>query len=303
MSLSSHLADKSSPIRRFLETNFSNHRAFLSVARKQLKLANTIRPTQTSSYPWPTIGTTIDYRLRYYFDITPTEELVAHKSASLIDAFGPLDDNLAQMPESSELFISMDAFLLEIDPRGRRLTGVEEDKLNRFCYVLALYEQIFRAGPEINSPLYNNKFKRAQDFLSIPDPNCITDLRNLSWQFYDNFEHLLSLQHVLNPTFEGSIGIGGADADLIIDGVLIDIKTSTKLEIDRGWLWQLMGYVLLDYSDCYNICSIGLYMARQDLLFQWSMRETLAFLFNGKPKRLEQLRGEFREIVQSLSKS
>ena len=96
-------------------------------------------------------------------------------------------------------------------------------------------------------------------------------MRNLSWRFYDNFNHLLSLPHSLNPNFDGSLDIGGADADLIVEGTLIDIKATITQKIRPDWLWQLLGYVLLDYSDRHRINSIGLYMARQGIFFQWDL--------------------------------
>ena len=51
---------------------------------------------------------------------------------------------------------------------------------------------------------------------------------------------------VLNPTFgEASKLVGGADADLIIDDTLIDIKTTKKLELPRKYFDQLIGYYCL----------------------------------------------------------
>ena len=50
----------------------------------------------------------------------------------------------------------------------------------------------------------------------------------------------------LNPTFgEASRLVGGADADLIIDDTLIEIKTVKKLELKRDYFDQLIGYYCL----------------------------------------------------------
>ena len=142
--------------------------------------------------------------------------------------------------------------------------------------------------------------KSVDDLLALSPPECIDDMCNLSWRFYESFNHLLSYPHILNPNFEGSFAVGGADADLIVDGTLIDIKSTIARKVDRNWLWQLMGYVLLDYSDRLEITGIGLYLVRQAILFRWGLDEVLAFLYKGKPKSLEQLRGEFREIAENL---
>lgn len=51
---------------------------------------------------------------------------------------------------------------------------------------------------------------------------------------------------LLNPTFGiGSRLIGGANADLVIDGMLIDIKTTKSLELKRDNFNQLLGYLAL----------------------------------------------------------
>jgi hypothetical protein len=39
--------------------------------------------------------------------------------------------------------------------------------------------------------------------------------------------------------------VGGADADLLIDGNLIDVKTTQKMRVERRQLDQLVGYYLL----------------------------------------------------------
>jgi hypothetical protein len=51
---------------------------------------------------------------------------------------------------------------------------------------------------------------------------------------------------ILNPGFgEGSILIGGADADLLIDDTLIDIKATKHLQFTREMFNQLVGYYVL----------------------------------------------------------
>jgi hypothetical protein len=51
---------------------------------------------------------------------------------------------------------------------------------------------------------------------------------------------------LLNPLFgKASRAIGGADADLILDDMLIDIKVNQHLEISREIFNQLVGYYAL----------------------------------------------------------
>lgn len=82
-------------------------------------------------------------------------------------------------------------------------------------------------------------------------------------------------QCVLNPTF-GRAGalVGGADADVIIDGVLIDVKVTEAPTLQRRQLNQLLGYYLLSLmhtkgcTPVYPIHAIALYFPRADYLFE-----------------------------------
>lgn len=52
---------------------------------------------------------------------------------------------------------------------------------------------------------------------------------------------------LLNPAFsDGSAMLGGADADLLIDDLLIDVKTTAKLKIRTEDWRQLIGYAALN---------------------------------------------------------
>lgn len=58
----------------------------------------------------------------------------------------------------------------------------------------------------------------------------------------------------IGPTFAQSGPLGGADADLIYDGTLLDLKsTSTARVLGRIELWQLLGYLFADTDDAYCI--------------------------------------------------
>jgi hypothetical protein len=66
---------------------------------------------------------------------------------------------------------------------------------------------------------------------------------------------------VCGPVFTGSADIGGADADCIIDELLLDCKaTVTATRLGNAEINQLAGYLLLDYDDQYGINRVGLYL-------------------------------------------
>ena len=63
----------------------------------------------------------------------------------------------------------------------------------------------------------------------------VADLCALSWAFHDRFADLLGRRAAFNPSFAGSRDVGGADADLILDGCLIDIKTTKTFVNHEGY--------------------------------------------------------------------
>jgi hypothetical protein len=80
---------------------------------------------------------------------------------------------------------------------------------------------------------------------------------------------------ILNPTFgKASRLVGGADADLILDDQIIDIKNTKKLSITREMLNQMIGYYFLGLIgsvkgvwDWRSINKIGFFFSRYDILY------------------------------------
>ena len=180
----------------------------------------------------------------------------------------------------------------------------EERVLARYCFVLALFEQIFRSGCHLEGSLMVPAPKKSvEELLAIPEDAWVDDISTLSWLFYDKCSHLLSQASILNPTFVGSGDVGGADADLIVNGCLFDIKTTKQAKVDPNWLRQLVGYLLLDYDDKYHIDSVGIYMARQGEVFTWSIADFLCQLTGDSATSLTQHRQEFRTLLQSKRSS
>jgi hypothetical protein len=51
-----------------------------------------------------------------------------------------------------------------------------------------------------------------------------------------------------NPTFAQSRPLGGADADIVVDDLLLAIKVTARA-LDRRNFFQLIGYLLADTDD------------------------------------------------------
>lgn len=297
MSLTSHLNDKTSPIGQFIKQHFSQTTALTKEANRQLKNATTLRPLELAgeSYPYGTLGAAFDYRARYAYAITPYQHLVAwHGALLLSNPGGPYPRRLVKA-----FFEQLHATLQAVRPVGRCLDAAEEQTLDRYCFVLSLFEQVFRSSAYVRGPLILPTVKHSvEELLAIPEVAWLDDLGTMFTLFYDRYASLLPRAAILNPVFAGSVDIGGADADMIVDGCLVDIKASVSAQIKADFLYQLAGYVLLDYNDMYHIASVGVYMARQGILFSWPLPEFLQKLTGDGDTVLNALRQEFRRLCQ-----
>jgi hypothetical protein len=93
-----------------------------------------------------------------------------------------------------------------------------------------------------------------------------------------------------NPTFgEGSMMVGGADADIIIDDTLYDFKVVKDLKLEREHLNQIIGYYVLSQIGGVNknkndkpIKNIGIYFARHGRILKFCIAD-----FNTSDKILE----------------
>jgi hypothetical protein len=196
-------------------------------------------------------------------------------------------------------FEQLETTLQAIQPAGRRLDAAEEQTLDRYCFILSLFEQVFRSNAYVQGPLIQPAVKQSvEELLAIPQAAWLDDLGAMFRLFYNDYASLLSQPAILNPVFAGSVDIGGADADMIVEGCLIDIKASIAAQLKADFLYQLAGYVLLDYNDTYHITSVGIYMARQGILFSWSLPEFLQKLTGDGNTTLSSLRQEFCRLCQ-----
>ncbi len=85
-------------------------------------------------------------------------------------------------------------------------------------------------------------------------------------------------QLILNPHFPAAGRFGAADADLVLDDLLIEVKATRHLRLHGSYLQQLTAYLVLDRlagivgSDL-PIRRLGVYYARHGVLQTMSVRE------------------------------
>lgn len=292
MSLTSQIDYREGPVRRFFDERLPHVRAIQRRFRESG--VPTILP-EGDRPPWSEIGMAFDYRLRYGFGLTPPSRLVAARGALLLGA-GSV--NSGGSGAYAHLAAGLRAFLKESNPVGRLLPPRQESRLARFCYVLGLYETCFRnAAARATSPLLRlDQDASTADQLALAPHEAVADLCQLADAFIQSQRELLRRPAVLNPTFNLSLAVGGADADLIIDGCLIELKTTKRPKLPREWIYQLVGYALLDDIDCYDIDRVGFYLSRVPTLLTWELPDLIAEMAE-RPVELDLLRADFRSIL------
>jgi hypothetical protein len=196
------------------------------------------------------------------------------------------------------------AMISEIEqaaPVGRALDANEERRLCGLCYLLGHYESA-RFHPEaiesirLIARIANMKDVDAQ-LVFVPEA-ALGDVTAMSHRFAEAAESLLGQHAIVDPHFPfGSIGWSVAEADLIVGSTLLEIKTSRNLPTGLPLIYQLVGCLLADTDDEYQLTDVGWYLARFGTLVTWPVTEFLDKLA-GRAVDLAALRGRVLPIEQ-----
>ena len=284
MSLTSMLSARGLPLREFFESRLPNCREM----QNAWKMSGAPQIVPSEPVAWSLVGAAFDYRVRYLFTITPPERLVAASGAAR--QFEVAYANLAAQ---------LTRFTADNHPCGNLMSINAEAELARYCYVLAIYESLFRAAI-VNSPLYDLRYDAsANEQLALAPPAAVADLVSLCGAAVIELSQQFDKPMIANPTFLGSNDVGGADADLIVDNCLIDIKTTKSRSLDRETAYQLVGYLLLDYKNEYHIERLGFYMSRIPAFISWPVDDAIAVMSNGL-ETVSSLRESLKSFLSSL---
>ncbi len=188
---------------------------------------------------------------------------------------------LATDPDKLKLAVQMQSIIDEAKENYRVYlkTGRVTDKLLKSAIQLAKLDGIFRGGLP-GQVVLEDVDKRDQD-----------DLQQLV-RVIPAGDFKTRAVCVLNPTFgEASVLVGGADADVILDDKLIEIKTVQKCRLPSNYLHQLAGYYCLyrigsvtGMPTDWPLRSLGIYFSRHGYLYTlpmtecWKTRDFNAFL-------------------------
>jgi hypothetical protein len=292
--LTYELAHKESPIRQFFDDRLTP-----GLKDAQAAYRATAGPILIPGVPREvadagTIGTAADWMMRFLVHPNPSLRLAA-QGASMC----------GMLPALQEL-----AFMLgfpdagtEEFPGPAKSTGAQSDLLHRACWGLALLTEVYRRGPEIAAvgPIGRLPDRSAQSLLDAAPDAGLQQLAALRGVMESAMlPAIVSRQGLwaLGPVFAGSQIMPG-DADLVAGGLLTELKTTTKKpSLGVTDLWQMLGYVFMDYIDEFAITDVALFSARYGYLAQWNIDVLLPQLA-GRPVTATALRAEFRTLLEA----
>lgn len=242
--------------------------------RPKLRVAADLRVPRASPSP-SLIGTAFDYLLRFYLQRANSHAVarkwVAERAHKAISSYG-------------------DAGILLF--AGERLLpcGKVRDCMARYIRDAKRHVAEFMAGESLSTDLLRSTLKLAHcdpyyrsgrigERFGRPRTIEIEELRQLAeatdWSVFESKRVCL-----LNPTFgQGSTMIGGADADLLLDDTLIDVKTVGDLRVTALDWRQLIGYAALNVhfpiggGKPHPIRKVGFYFSRHAHLVTWPLAE------------------------------
>jgi hypothetical protein len=253
MSLTSKLTEKN--VR--LELN--------NIVRKPIFSTNKNKPLICSCFddgPW--IGTAFDYIFRF--------GLIARgyaKRTSIVASKGLLNFRRPYKVDSAEVLNRYTRSLLKLD-KMRAIRKLRKDCASA-AFTLSRFDVFYRAF-SIDEKI----------ILQEPSAKQISELQRLyeiiPWEVFKPKKSIF-----LNPTFNhGSLLVGGADCDLIIDNKIIEIKTIKRNNISIGDIRQLLGYYILAKNfgiagsrSKFQRDKLGVYLARHGKVIWFSVHEAL----------------------------
>lgn len=322
MSLTRHLDDPESAVRRHFEATYphikevrfadtSTPAASITIDGRPHSLVTVdwFNPGQPKVLPgaeqagedrfnWGAAGTAFDYRVRLLLAPQDPAGFVAAAGARNLARRWRQPSPLAAWTELVDAVAD-----LQTEPSGDREPRAHPSSATvaRLCGLLALYEQLYRAPA---ASLTNHPLLLAgpdavlDDHLGLVDDRLVNDVAALTLLFTESQPDLAGRhQHVVsNPIFDRSNDLGGADADLIIDGTLLELKTVKTPALNKLTVWQLLGYLLADTTDRHQIREVGWYFSRHGYLWRLPAEELLARL-HGNTLDLTSARAQFADIL------
>lgn len=281
------------PLRRWFVSRLGNVDALN--ARSPTRIRCVVSRRRPDAIPPWLMGMAFDWRLRLGLEV-PADVGTTTAFAGWILAFGQASSD-PHAPSDDPVTALFDRAIRHGAGGGSAVR--DELELARISVALALYESWYRGGVRRDGSLFA--------LGAAPDPAALTSLCPLPAA--EELARLVDLARrglaslfpaseiETNPVFDAH-GIP-ADGDLLIDGLLLDLKTVSNPRIQAEWVWQTIGYVLLD-GGRRDIESVGLYFSRHGRLLRWSVHQLLSELAC-REVTLGDVREDFLRVVSPVS--
>ena len=171
----------------------------------------------------------------------------------------------------------------------------DERVLAKVAVALARFESLYRGGVRHDEPLLElGSAPSVSQLVGSCPTRAAEELARLTALARRGVAPLFPADLIeTNPDFT-ALGIP-ADGDLVVDGLLLELKVVSRPRVQPEWLWQLLGYTFLD-DGRRGIDRVGLYLARHGRLQVWSVEELLSALASGVTSR-DVLGREFVDVA------
>ncbi|WP_280489891.1 hypothetical protein [Nocardia carnea] len=278
-SLTAAIADKNCPLRRHLDQRFGNPKPVQADYRASSGKLLVDGVTASSG----TLGAAFDFLLRFTLDphYVPRPAVIAEPIFSRPEYVAAVED-VAKLAGAAA---------------QRRLPAEKLTTVIRACWALALCTELYRnpfvfPNSPLADPIRSGAFT-ASTLLSLAPADAVAEAGSLYTIAVTELDQLLSMPAAvaLGPTFAAS-QLCAADADLIVDGVLIEVKTRLGAanrktgqrsdSLSLADIYQVVGYALFDIEDMFGIHTVALYSARYGALHRWPLQQFLDTLA-GRP--------------------
>lgn len=316
MSLSSHISDSNSPVRQFFEENFSATRTASTTANAFVRNGNEsclVPPTTGTDHAL--VGTAIGYVIAALSKRDALDDCVAWAGFEHYLRVEGMQAMAKSRPRKVLIGLRDQTFaeIRDLEPWKGSLSKSKLLLLCERCLILSRFEQLFRTQRNATAFFYileNHMWDPIAEFegdltsLShgMASEPTHEDLFGLAQSSSKDCKYIRKAKNVhFGAKFAQSVSLGGADADAVVNGVLIDFKSSAKQSpISRTELWQLLGYLLADTEDEFAIDRVAISALRWRREVIWSATEFLGLMSRDARTDLQELRSELSHLLDGL---
>lgn len=308
VSLSSLLRAGSGPVWDWFATRFSETQRVCTDCNRQLRRGPATEPCVVPPVPGTDhglVGTAVGYLFSAHLREDALNHTVATHAARLLDR--PMRGRGKFPPSLVERVVIEQ--IRDLRPWAVAVGDEEWSALCHLVCILARFEQYYRAGPTVLpylvNPLTNHSNNLGKLAAALVNPPTLDDVSALARITVEDHIGIRESRELhIGPTFEQSVALGGADADLIYDGTLVDLKSTSQARVvGREELWQLLGYLFADSDDTYKVQRVGFAALRRRSTVFWAAQEFIDALAGGPAEPLEYWRREFARLLRPLAEA